>query len=77
MVLFRCDMVLLLAPMVLATLLSGEAKLVPTAATGIMSSLLALALTVFVDSYFWKRYLPRPIQFPRIILTEPIGCNIF
>jgi len=54
MVVFRCELVLLLAPLVLQMLVGGEVALVRTALLGVGLSALMLALTVAVDSYFWR-----------------------
>jgi alpha-1,6-mannosyltransferase len=57
MVIFRCDLLLLLAPLTLQMLCAREVPLFLTAGVGIMSALVALMLTVTVDSFFWQRYV--------------------
>ena len=55
MIVFRCDLLLLLAPLTLQQLLSREAPLILTAVLGIATALVSLVLTVSVDSFFWQR----------------------
>lgn len=55
MIVFRCDLLLLLAPLTLQQLLSREAPLILTAVLGISTALVSLLLTVSVDSFFWQR----------------------
>jgi alpha-1,6-mannosyltransferase len=55
MVLFRCDMLVLLAPLALQLLIAGEVNFWRTLAVGIAGCALALLLTVAIDSYFWRR----------------------
>ena len=57
MVVFRCDLLVLLAPLTLQFLLSGKVKFWPTLAAGVAASLAALAATVALDSLFWRRWL--------------------
>lgn len=56
-VIFRCDMLILLAPLGLQLLLSGEVGLVEGVRTGALTGAVALALTVAVDSQLWGRWL--------------------
>ena len=51
----RCDLLLLLVPMVLQLLISKEIPFFRTLFIGIIGCLLALLTTFAVDSYFWKR----------------------
>jgi alpha-1,6-mannosyltransferase len=57
MAVFRCDLVLLLAPMALAMLWAGEVRLLPILLSGGAVSLAALSLSVGVDSAFWGRWV--------------------
>lgn len=57
MVVFRCELLVLLAPLTLQLLLAREVPLLRTALLGVGSSLLALMLTVAVDTYFWRQVL--------------------
>lgn len=47
-------MLLLLAPLTLQMLVAREVPLFLTAGVGITSALVALLLTVTVDSFFWQ-----------------------
>jgi alpha-1,6-mannosyltransferase len=55
MVLFRCDMLVLLAPMTLQMLLAREVSFWRTAFVGLGTGIATLAVSVLVDSYFWQR----------------------
>lgn len=54
---FRCDMVVLLGPILLAMLASGAATLGQLLLNGGLIGVAALSLTVVVDSWFWRRWL--------------------
>ena len=54
---FRCDMIVLLAPMGLQLLLSREVEPFRAIATGAVTAALSLLLSVCVDSVFWGRLL--------------------
>ena len=55
MIIFRCDLLLLIAPLTLQLLISREVPFWYTACLGICVSIMALLLSVSVDSYFWRR----------------------
>ncbi|GAA5883193.1 hypothetical protein JCM3774_002415 [Rhodotorula dairenensis] len=50
----RLELVALIAPFALESLLQGSVGFFELAATGIVSALLSLAATVGIDSYFWQ-----------------------
>ena len=52
-IVFRGDTAVLFAPILLSMLVTRRVGLVDVVCTGLKASLLALALTVLVDSYFW------------------------
>ncbi len=52
-ILFRCDLILLLLPMFLFMLTSREVQWLQAMKTGVMYAAMILSLTVIVDSYFW------------------------
>lgn len=54
-VIFRCDMLVLLAPLTLQMLLSGEVSLKNVLCYGIGTGAIALLITVLIDSYFWDK----------------------
>ncbi|KAF1772390.1 GPI mannosyltransferase [Phytophthora cactorum] len=54
---FRGDTVLLFAPLVLNMLLSRRVSFFRMVCWGLSSGIVALVLTVLVDSYFWRRWL--------------------
>ncbi|KAG2860037.1 Dol-P-Man:Man(7)GlcNAc(2)-PP-Dol alpha-1,6-mannosyltransferase [Phytophthora cactorum] len=54
---FRGDTVLLFAPLVLNMLLSRRVSFFRMVWWGLSSGIVALVLTVLVDSYFWRRWL--------------------
>lgn len=56
MMIFRCDLLLVIAPLTLQLLISKEVSFWRTATRGIFTSVVALALSVSVDSYFWHRW---------------------
>ena len=56
MIIFRCDLLLLIAPLTLQLLVSREVPFWLTACLGLGTSALALLLSAAVDSYFWQRY---------------------
>jgi len=56
MLIFRCDMLILLGTMALQMLVFGEIPFWRSLGMGVCVALLALALTVAVDSYFWRDY---------------------
>ncbi len=55
MIIFRCDLLVLLAPLVVQMLFAGEVPFFSTLVTGIVTCVIALAVTVGVDSHFWQR----------------------
>jgi len=50
---FRCDLLVLLAPLALQMLLAGEIPFFRSLLVGVLVCALAAAVTVAVDSYFW------------------------
>ncbi|KAF8577775.1 glycosyltransferase family 22 protein [Ramaria rubella] len=52
----RSELVLLLGPLVLQGLYLRRTSLLAVIKTGLLSGMLSLALTVSVDSYFWKQW---------------------
>ncbi len=54
---FRCDMLVLLGPVALSWMLARKANLTQIIAIGAVVGVLALALTIGVDSALWKRLL--------------------
>ncbi|KAL0576840.1 Dol-P-Man:Man(7)GlcNAc(2)-PP-Dol alpha-1,6-mannosyltransferase [Marasmius crinis-equi] len=57
-VIFRAELVLLLGPFVLQSLYQGNCTLNGVVKTGILTAASSLALTVAVDTYFWKTSYP-------------------
>ena len=57
MITFRCDLLVLLAPMVCQMLLSGEILFLKTFLIGFVAAIATLVLTVGVDSFLWGRWL--------------------
>jgi len=57
MVVFRCDLLVLLCPLALQMLVAQEVPFFSTLAMGVGTCFCALVLTVIVDSYFWNRLL--------------------
>ena len=55
MIIFRCDLLVLLAPLVIEMLVVGEIPFISTLLTGVIACMAALVVTVGVDSYFWQR----------------------
>ena len=56
MIIFRCDMLILLVPLTLQMLISGEIKFWRALFNGIVCCMCVLLLTVVIDSYYWKLY---------------------
>jgi alpha-1,6-mannosyltransferase len=54
---FRCDVIVLAAPLLLSFLIRGKIGLLSLITTGVSAGLASIALTVAVDSYFWRRWL--------------------
>lgn len=54
---FRCDILILLAPFTLQLLISREVGLFNTIKVGILTGTSVLLLTVLIDSYFWQRWV--------------------
>lgn len=75
-VILRCDLVVLLAPLVLHCLLCGHVPFWRTLLLGVGASALALALTVGVDSCFWRPSGAGLLQGPRAWLW-PEGVVLF
>lgn len=63
MVIFRCDMLILLGTMALQMLMFGEIPFWRSLGLGLCVSLAALALTVVVDSFFWRAYYANQYTF--------------
>ncbi len=57
MVVFRADVVLLAAPVVLTELLARRLQFSRFVIVGVIFTLLSLLATVVIDSYFWQRWL--------------------
>lgn len=56
-VIFRCDVLVLLAPLTLQMLACGEVPLARALLVGAQEACCALLLTVLADSRFWRRWL--------------------
>lgn len=56
-VIFRCDMIVLVASMALAMLISKEITFIRSLVQGVLTCLVAMLLTIAVDSYFWQNLL--------------------
>ncbi|ETW10429.1 hypothetical protein, variant [Aphanomyces invadans] len=56
-IVFRGDTAVLFAPILLSMLVTRQISFVMTIATGVLSTVVALATTIFVDSFFWQRWL--------------------
>lgn len=62
-VIFRCDSILLTFPLLIGTVLCGKwgaglfARLQAVVVAGVLATLGSLALTVMVDSVFWRRWV--------------------
>jgi len=56
-VVFRCDMLVFLAPYVLQLLVCREVTFKQTAACGLLTGAMSLLLTVAIDSYFWRQWV--------------------
>ena len=54
---FRCDMILLALPCILLQLVTRRLPLTHLMFAGVAASLPAIALTVLVDSHYWRRWL--------------------
>jgi alpha-1,6-mannosyltransferase len=52
-VIFRCDLLVLLAPFALQLLISGEIRLFFSLSVGLSVAVACLAVTVCIDTYFW------------------------
>jgi alpha-1,6-mannosyltransferase len=57
MVVFRCDVLVLGAPIGLALLISGKLKFLTALSLGVQAVLCSLAISIAVDSFFWRRWL--------------------
>ncbi|KAF8343590.1 glycosyltransferase family 22 protein [Amanita rubescens] len=55
-VVFRAEIALLLAPLVLQLLLTRKLTILEVIKVGLYSGLASIALTVYTDSYFWKAF---------------------
>lgn len=70
MMIFRCDLLMLLAPLTLQLLFSREVPFWLTAFLGIGTSVLAVFLSVAVDSVFWQRWVRTNVsQTWRVMMT--------
>lgn len=56
-IIFRCDMLILTGSIALTMLGGGEIPFLPTLLTGMLTCLGALAVTVVLDSFFWRHWL--------------------
>eukprot|EP00742_Colponemidia_sp_Colp-10_P012652 GILJ01014236.1.p1 GENE.GILJ01014236.1~~GILJ01014236.1.p1 ORF type:complete len:488 (-),score=59.12 GILJ01014236.1:135-1598(-) len=54
---FRCDLAVLVAPMILMGLLTGRLNFFNGLKWGLLSTMFAIVLSVGVDSLFWRRWL--------------------
>ena len=54
-IVFRCDMIMFAAPTLLVALINQRIDLKTTIISGLVSSLISIALTVLIDSYYWRR----------------------
>jgi alpha-1,6-mannosyltransferase len=54
---FRCELALLAIPLILQLLLMRQIGIVQLLRVAVPVSILALAATILVDSYFWRRWL--------------------
>lgn len=54
---FRCDVLLLVIPLVVHLLIGGHLSLFQIVYHGCMAAVCSLVLTVMVDSWFWGRWL--------------------
>mmetsp|Transcript_1115 Transcript_1115/g.2302 ORF Transcript_1115/g.2302 Transcript_1115/m.2302 type:complete len:487 (+) Transcript_1115:97-1557(+) len=57
MVVFRCDVLLLLAPLALWMMITKKQSPLQVVAVGMLAGASSLALTVAFDSFFWRRVL--------------------
>lgn len=57
MITFRCDLLVMLAPLTLQMLVAGEIPFFSTLGEGLATSIGTLALTTTVDSYFWRKWV--------------------
>lgn len=55
---FRTDMIILIIPILVSMVLSGKASFEQLAVTGAISTAIALAITLLVDTYYWKPVFP-------------------
>lgn len=55
MIIFRCDLLILLAPMTLQLLVCREVPFWRTALLGVGSAVIAFLISFSVDSFFWQR----------------------
>lgn len=55
--LFRCELALLAIPLILQLLITRQIGIVQLLRVAVPLSLVTLALTILVDSYFWRRWL--------------------
>ena len=76
-VIFRCDLLVLLAPMALQMLLMGEVQFFRSFFVGIGVVLCALIVTVAVDSYFWGHLFPDSSLLGRHGVVWPEGFVFF
>ena len=57
MVVFRCDMVMMLGPMALQMLWLREVQFLSIVISGFIVSITVLGISVIIDSYFWGQWL--------------------
>ncbi|VDC07634.1 unnamed protein product [Peniophora sp. CBMAI 1063] len=55
-VVLRAEVVALLIPLALQSLLGGHVSFLKLIRTGIISALVSIGITTFIDSYFWNTY---------------------
>eukprot|EP00924_Labyrinthula_sp_SR-Ha-C_P001093 snap_masked-scaffold_7-processed-gene-13.28-mRNA-1 protein AED:0.69 eAED:0.80 QI:0/-1/0/1/-1/1/1/0/607 len=80
-IVFRCDMILFMAPFFLSLLLSREISLFNLIFIGCFSAVVSLLCTISIDSYFWTP--PESISFPSDfqlldlsdLLLRPLGIH--
>lgn len=56
-IIFRSDVAVLFAPLLIEGLISKKLNFVKTVFIGIVATLLSLILTIGIDSFFWNRWL--------------------
>lgn len=72
MLIFRCDMLILLVPLTLQMIVCGEIHFWKALLSGIAFSTAALLFTVIIDSYYWKPYYN-----PEMSVSEEMNLNFY